>query len=543
MLALSDERPPRGQWKSHLHAGRLLEVANTSASATLSRFTYALDDVGNRVALTTRQGTVTYQYDDLNRLTEACWSQTSCPGGAPAAPLTCLACIGGLITRPSTTVDPPSGETYRTYTYDPVGNRLTESSDSGTTTYEYDAADRLTTVTDPAEAVTTYSFDDNGNQTAAGDTTYTYDLADRLATATVGSTTETYTYAGDGVRLSASTGAAANQTTKYLWDRIFGLPQLAIERDGNNSLLRYYRYGLDLLRETAGSNTYYYHPDGLGSAADVTSSTGTSLTWSEFYPHGIVRQAGVAGTGAPAVQPFGFTGEQLDSITSLYYLRARQYDPGTGRFLTTDPVATPASDQYVSAYTYARSNPALLTDPSGQCPLCILGAIGAAVGGAIGGVSYAVTAGNDFSVGGLIGATAGGAIAGATVATSGIIGGSVAALMGASSTGATAVALTAGINFLGGATGNAVATVGAGHALSAETMVGAGIFNAGAGLTGNTLWPLHGVNTLSQATYFAPRMLAGLLSGTNASLAWRNALFGGLTSTWSTAASIGSSPK
>ena len=44
----------------------------------------------------------------------------------------------------------------------------------------------------------------------------------------------------------------------------------------------------------------------------MTSSTGTSLTWSESYPYGLVRQAGVAGSGAPAVQPFGFTGEQLD---------------------------------------------------------------------------------------------------------------------------------------------------------------------------------------------------------------------------------------
>ena len=51
----------------------------------------------------------------------------------------------------------------------------------------------------------------------------------------MGATTETYAYAGDGVRLSASTGAAANQTTKSLWDRNFGLPQLAIERDGNNA--------------------------------------------------------------------------------------------------------------------------------------------------------------------------------------------------------------------------------------------------------------------------------------------------------------------
>jgi RHS repeat-associated protein len=355
-------------------AGRLLEVAHTSASATLSRFSYALDNVGNRTALTTRQGTVTFRYDAVNRLTEACWSQSSCPGGPPAPPVTCLACIGGLISRPAATINPPGGETYRTYAYDPVGNRLSEASDAGTTSYAYDIDDRLTTVTAPGPVVTSYTFDANGNQTAAGAQTFTYDLADRLKAATIGATTETYAYAGDGVRLSASTGAAANQTTKYLWDRNFGLPQLAIERDGNNALLRYYRYGLDLLRETAGSSTYYYHPDGLGSAADVTSSSGTSLTWSEFYPYGLVRQGGVAGSGAPAVQPFGFTGEQRDGLTGLYHLRARQYDPGTGRFLTTDPVAGPNTDPYVGSYVYGGNQPTLLTDPSGKNPCLLMAA-------------------------------------------------------------------------------------------------------------------------------------------------------------------------
>jgi RHS repeat-associated protein len=371
---------------SYDRAGRLLEVAHTTASATLARFTYALDGTGNRTAVTTRQGTVTYRYDELSRLTEVCWSPTTCPGGPPATPLTCVACIGGLVSRPAATINPPPGETYRSYTYDPVGNRLSEVSDLGSTTYAYDNSDRLTAATAPGPVVTNYLFDNNGNQTAAGTTTFTYDLADRLKTATVGATTETYAYAGDGVRLSASTGALASQTTKFLWDRNFGLPQVAIERNGSDALLRYYRFGLDLLRQTAGATTYYYHHDGLGSVADVTSSAGASLTWGEFYPYGSVRQAGT-GAGAPAVQPFGFTGEQMDSFSGLYHLRARQYDPGTGRFLTTDPVVPAMTDPYVAAYSYVRASPLVNVDPSGRCgetmALALLGPGGAGVGGAL----------------------------------------------------------------------------------------------------------------------------------------------------------------
>jgi RHS repeat-associated protein len=295
----------------------------------------------------------------------------------------CIGCVGSLLTRPAATVSPPGGETYRTYSYDPLGNRLSEASDAGTTTYAYDAADRLTSVTPPGQSAITYSFDANGNQTAAGATTYTWDLADRLATATVGAITETYTYAGDGTRQSASTGAGAGQTTNYLWDRAFGLPQLALERDGADDLLRAYRYGLGRLTLTDAAGTTHYHHDGLGSVTDVTDAAGGSLGWSEYYPYGNVRLVG-HGTGAPAVQPFRFTGEQFDSVTGLYHLRARQYDPGTGRFLTTDPAAAPIGAPRIALHVYAKNDPVLNADPSGHCvPAIGAGALAGAAGGSV----------------------------------------------------------------------------------------------------------------------------------------------------------------
>lgn len=84
------------------------------------------------------------------------------------------------------------------------------------------------------------------------------------------------------------------------------------------------------------------------------------------------------------MQTFAFTGEQLDSLTGLYHLRARQYDPGTGRFLTTDPVALPLSDPYVALYAYVGQRPTMYADPSGKCfgplvflaPACVSVAVG-----------------------------------------------------------------------------------------------------------------------------------------------------------------------
>jgi RHS repeat-associated protein len=130
---------------------------------------------------------------------------------------------------------------------------------------------------------------------------------------------------------------------------------------------------------------YWHHHDGLGSVVDVTGNTGSPVWWSEYYPYGLLRRHGDAGggNGAPAVQPFTFTGEQLDSITGLYHMRARQYDSEIGRFLTTDPLVPSISDPYVGAYIYARNNPTRFIDPSGELPfLVIAGAL--MVSGALG---------------------------------------------------------------------------------------------------------------------------------------------------------------
>src|ERR1035438_3842550 len=65
-----------------------------------------------------------------------------------------------------------------------------------------------------------------------------------------------------------------------------------------------------------------------------------------------------------------YRGERYDADLGLYYLRARWYNPVTGRFMTRDPysgsVYDPAS---LHRYNYARSNPANFVDPSGQASL------------------------------------------------------------------------------------------------------------------------------------------------------------------------------
>ena len=59
---------------------------------------------------------------------------------------------------------------------------------------------------------------------------------------------------------------------------------------------------------------------------------------------------------------FKFNGQQLDSITGQYYLRARYYNPVIGRFTQED---TYRGDG-LNLYAYCRNNPVYYVDPTGH---------------------------------------------------------------------------------------------------------------------------------------------------------------------------------
>jgi len=61
------------------------------------------------------------------------------------------------------------------------------------------------------------------------------------------------------------------------------------------------------------------------------------------------------------------SGEQYDPDLGLYYLRARYYNPATGRFLSRDPLdGDPTDPQSLHKYLYAGGDPVNRIDPSGR---------------------------------------------------------------------------------------------------------------------------------------------------------------------------------
>lgn len=154
----------------------------------------------------------------------------------------------------------------------------------------------------------------------------------------------------DVQRASKTVGA---NTTNYVWSNVGSL--LVILYDGN-----YYAYGLGLISKTdSQSNQLYYLADGLGSTTGLTDGQGNVVGTYSYDAFGATRSE----TGGQA-NDFRFTGQQLDNETAFYYLRARYYDAGIGRFLTRDPFGGfLVSPQSLNRYPYSVNDPINLVDP------------------------------------------------------------------------------------------------------------------------------------------------------------------------------------
>ena len=74
---------------------------------------------------------------------------------------------------------PDASDPFVRWAYDKVGNRLAEQRPGSSTTYVYDARDRLLSA-----GPTSYRYDENGNELSAGSTTFAYDLANRVRSTT-----------------------------------------------------------------------------------------------------------------------------------------------------------------------------------------------------------------------------------------------------------------------------------------------------------------------------------------------------------------------
>ena len=333
---------------------------------TLSGFSYARRADGQVKSLTesvvqpgggVETGTAKYEYDSLNRLTVESYDGSA------------------------------AGSDYaKQYTLDLVGNRTelvtaNEGQAAVTAVSSYDERDRL--LSEVAGGVTTkYGYDPNGSQTTKTvsglvESTQAWDARGRLASATVAGKSVSYAYTADGVRSGVVQGGVA---TGYVVDGMnpSGYSQVVEEwssgANGSPVLVASFTYGAGL--DPISTNTdrdgvpgtlesALFIADGhSGVRQAVATAGGAVLLAQRFDAYGVT--AAMASVGGFST-PVGYRGERYDATLGQYNLRARLYDPQTGRFTGVDPFGGTYDDPLQSMrYGYAGANPAMNSDPSGK---------------------------------------------------------------------------------------------------------------------------------------------------------------------------------
>jgi RHS repeat-associated protein len=302
--------------------GRLPQLSNTISSTDLGTFSYGYDSplLGQRTSMISALGATSYSYDSNYQLTGATY-----PSGTPF-----------------------NGEVH-VWTYDNIGNRLTNTVNSTNANYTYfkNGANPLNGQRLQSDSVKTYAYDSNGNVTGDGTYTYTWDYENRLTGITGGGLTASYSYDYLGRRKSKT---IAGVMTSYLYDgpnivrEVNSIVTDYISSPKIDEPLGFYRSG----------SASYFNIAGLRSIVSVSDPTGVLQNSYDYDAWGILRNQTIT-----VQNSFTYTGRESAEI-GLYFYRARLYNPGIGRFISEDPIRG-----FIGDYTYVGSDPMEFTDPTG----------------------------------------------------------------------------------------------------------------------------------------------------------------------------------
>lgn len=354
--------------------------------------TYGYDASGNMTSITQGASAYSFRYDPLNRLTErqlpngvsTLWSFDAAGlvssilsrhGGATVDSHLYTRDAVGHITGENANgelrsygyddlyrlISASVGAANQSWTYDPAGNRLTETVAGATTTYAYDADNRLTmvgTASGPtrrraaphaataAPSMMTVTHDANGHLVSDGTRTYTWDVRGRLAGVSASGSNNQFTYDPFGLRTGKVVDGIA---TSYLLDD----QDVVSEISGGN---RIHTLHGPMVDQPLSREGLYFTPDHLGSTTTLTDSTGSVVQQYRYSPFGETSRSTTVNN------PFQFAGRENDE-TGLYYYRARHYSPKWGRFVSQDPIGFEGGDS--NLYAYVGNNPVDFTDPTG----------------------------------------------------------------------------------------------------------------------------------------------------------------------------------
>ncbi|UQN71680.1 RHS domain-containing protein [Burkholderia multivorans] len=161
-------------------------------------------------------------------------------------------------------------------------------------------------------------------------------------------------YGWDGDTLAYETAWERRETTHYVYEPGSFTPLAQAK-------------GATMLDEGAAEVSQlaaiaYYHCDQIGTPQELTDEAG-EVAWSARYrAWGEAKEViSEAARKAGIRNPLRFQGQYFDHETGLHYNRHRYYDPGSGRFVSKDPIGLQGG---LNAFQYAL-NPVQWVDPLG----------------------------------------------------------------------------------------------------------------------------------------------------------------------------------
>lgn len=310
-------------------------VRHLRGEVMLAEYRYTYDARGRVATEADPEGRYEYGYDALSRLV----SVRRFDGERLVETVTrAYDAVGNLLTL-------TDGAGMRRYTYDTDDRLLEALGPAGTVTYGYNARGALVSVTAP-EGVTRYDYDDLDRLTAVTLPTgavvrYQYDVGGRLLARTEGAVTRRC------LPLPLTPRGYHDCAATYT---VGAAPDVEVLTHGP----------LGLAQVTRGGAARYVLGDANGSPIALTDAAGAVSGAVRFDPHGARRGA------PPAGFEYGYRSERQDPTTGLVYLRARWYDPRTGRFLTPDREGAASRDpRSLHRYLYGLGDPVNRADPSG----------------------------------------------------------------------------------------------------------------------------------------------------------------------------------
>ncbi|WP_051366085.1 putative adhesin [Hamadaea tsunoensis] len=330
-----------------------ISTAKQTSPTGVADIRYSYDDAGNVVKVAAvsdvaAADTQCFRSDHLRRLTDAWTPSTGDCTAAPAANG-----LGG------------PAKYWQSYGYDLAGDRTTlvehaTATGDRTTTYSVAAGSHrldATRTTDGAGTATAaWGHDAAGNTTTrpggAGSQTLTWDAEGHLAKVSDPTGPTSYLYDVDGSRLVRTDPAG---TTLYLPGQELRFA------GGNRTATRYYDHAGTQIGVRSSAGLTWLSGDQHGTASIAVNAVTQAVATRRETPFGLVRQTGGSW---PSTMDKGFVGGTNDN-TGLTHLGAREYDPGTGRFISVDPELDTSDPQQLNAYTYSNNNPITLSDPAG----------------------------------------------------------------------------------------------------------------------------------------------------------------------------------